>query len=166
MVEMVPVTARPPVENMAPSSGVRRVVPQVGQPAPRAMRPVIMPAFSILSELLLPSFFSRFLAQRKTMRPIRMPWRSEIPKTGSQLKNGWLMPKMPINALPRICMEPEKPVAAMRSKFEKPPANKFISMPKKIKAGTKPNQKRFSFVTRVMPLAAKTNSSNHFLQFI
>jgi len=89
-----------------------------------------------------------------------------MPKTGSQLKNGWLIPKSPIKALPIICMEPEKPVAHIRLKLEKPPASKFISTPKKIKAGTKPNQKRFSFVTRVMPLAAKTNSSNHFLQFM
>jgi len=73
MVEIAPVIARPPVEKMAPRSGVRRVVPQVGQPAPRAIRPVIMPAFSMFSELDELSFCSRFLAQRKTISPIKIP---------------------------------------------------------------------------------------------
>ena len=50
MVEMVPAMARLPVLKMAPMSGVMRVAPQVGQPAPRAMRPVMMPAFSRFSE--------------------------------------------------------------------------------------------------------------------
>lgn len=73
---------------------------------------------------------------------------------------------MPIKALLRIFIEPEKPVAAMSSKLEKPPASRFISIPKKIKAGTKPNQKRFSLVTSRIPFAAKEKPSNHFLQFI
>ncbi len=50
IVEMVPVIARPPVEKIVPISGVSKVVPQVGQPAPRAMSPVMMPAFSRLAE--------------------------------------------------------------------------------------------------------------------
>ena len=50
-MDMAPVMARLPDEKMAPMSGVIRVVPQVGQPAPRAMRPVMMPAFSTLAEL-------------------------------------------------------------------------------------------------------------------
>lgn len=50
-VLMVPAMARLPVEKMAPIRGVMRVTPQVGQPAPRAMRPVMMPAFSRFSEL-------------------------------------------------------------------------------------------------------------------
>ncbi len=76
------------------------------------------------------------------------------------------MPKILMKAFPKIRIEPEKPVAAISSKLEKPPASRFISMPKKIKAGTKPNQKRFSFVASRMPLAPRTNPSNHFLQFI
>ena len=68
MVEIVPATARLPVETKAPISGVRRVVPQVGQPAPRAMSPVMMPAFSRLA-----AFWAFFLCQRRTMRPMRVP---------------------------------------------------------------------------------------------
>ena len=56
-VEIVPATARPPVEKIVPMSGVIRVAPQVGQPAPSAMRPVMIPARSTLSaveSLVLP----------------------------------------------------------------------------------------------------------------
>ena len=85
IVEIVPVTARPPVEKIAPRSGVRSVVPQVGQPAPRAISPVIIPAFSRFSEFLVPFFAStRFFLQRKTMRPIRTPWSIEIAKIGNR----------------------------------------------------------------------------------
>ena len=68
IVEIVPAMARVPVEKMADIKGVRRVVPQVGQPAPRAISPVIIPAFSRLAE-----FCSRFLFQRRTIRPIKIP---------------------------------------------------------------------------------------------
>ena len=51
IVETVPAIERLPVEKMAPRSGVISVVPQVGHPAPRAMSPVMMPAFSTLAEL-------------------------------------------------------------------------------------------------------------------
>ena len=44
-IEIVPAIARLPVEKMAPIRGVMRVAPQVGQPAPRAIRPVMIPAF-------------------------------------------------------------------------------------------------------------------------
>lgn len=50
-MDMAPVIARLPDEKIAPMRGVIRVVPQVGQPAPRAIRPVMMPAFSTLAEL-------------------------------------------------------------------------------------------------------------------
>jgi len=83
MVEMVPATARPPVEKMAPRSGVIRVVPQVGQPAPRAMSPVMMPAFSRLA-----AFCSRFFSHKTTINPIRVPCNKEMKKTGSQVKKG------------------------------------------------------------------------------
>ena len=86
-VEIVPVTARPPVEKRVPRRGVRRVVPQVGQPAPRAMRPVMMPAFSTLAELL-ESLLWRFLSQRRMMRPISVPCNRQIAKIGSQSRNG------------------------------------------------------------------------------
>ena len=46
MMEMVPAMARLPVDTKAPMSGVIRVAPQVGQPAPSAINPVMMPAFS------------------------------------------------------------------------------------------------------------------------
>ena len=71
MVLMVPAMARLPVLKMTPMRGVRRVAPQVGQPAPRAIRPVIRPAFSRFSAF--PSLFSRFLFHNKTIRPMRMP---------------------------------------------------------------------------------------------
>ncbi len=87
IVEIVPAIARPPVEKIAPMSGVMRVVLQVGQPAPRAISPVIMPAFSTFAELV-ESVFWRFLLQRRTIRPIRIPCKSEIEKTGNQSKNG------------------------------------------------------------------------------
>ena len=83
MAEIAPVMARPLVEKMAPIRGVSRVVPQVGQPAPRAIRPVIMPAFSRLAE-----FCAFFLFQSKTIRPIRVPCKMEIAKIGSQSRNG------------------------------------------------------------------------------
>ena len=82
MVEIVPVIARPPVENIAPIRGVRRVVPQVGQPAPRAISPVTIPAFSRLAALPV-----RFLSHSKTIRPISIPWSTDIAKIGSQSKN-------------------------------------------------------------------------------
>lgn len=50
--ETAPAMARLPVEKMAPMRGVMRVTPQVGQPAPRAMRPVMMPALPRLSVTL------------------------------------------------------------------------------------------------------------------
>lgn len=51
IVEMLLAIERLPVEKMAPISGAMRVVPHVGQPAPRAIRPVIMPAFSMFVAL-------------------------------------------------------------------------------------------------------------------
>ncbi len=50
--ETAPAMARLPVEKMAPMRGVMRVTPQVGQPAPRAIRPVMMPALPRLSVTL------------------------------------------------------------------------------------------------------------------
>ena len=86
MVEIVLLMARLLVEKIAPMSGVMRVVPQVGQPAPRAIKPVMMPAFSRFSAFW--PLFSRFLFQRRTIRPIRMPWRVAIRKIGSQSRKG------------------------------------------------------------------------------
>lgn len=76
------------------------------------------------------------------------------------------MPKIARKLLPRIFKLSGKPRTLMSSNLEKPPASKFINMPKKIKLGTKPHQKRFSLVASKIPLLAKTNSSSHFLQFI
>ncbi len=161
MVEIAPVMARPPVEKIAPISGVSKVVPQVGQPAPRAIRPVIMPAFSRLAE-----FCSFFLFQSKTIKPIKMPCRIEIAKMGSQSKKGWLMPKIAIKQSAIIFRLPGKPRADMSSNLANPPESRFIKKPKNKNAGIKPYQKRFSLVASRIPLPAKTNSSNHFLQFI
>ena len=83
MVDIVPVMASPPVEKIAPINGVNNVVPQVGQPAPRAMSPVMMPAFSRLAE-----FCSRFLPHNKTISPIRIPCKIEIAKNGNHSRNG------------------------------------------------------------------------------
>ena len=80
---MVPAIARPPVEKMAPSSGVSRVVPQVGHPAPSAISPVMIPALPRLAE-----FWSRFFFQRRTMRPISIDCKRQIQKIGSQSKKG------------------------------------------------------------------------------
>ena len=161
MVEMVPAMERLPVETKAPMSGVIKVVPQVGQPAPRAMRPVIMPAFSMLA-----AFCSRFFFQRRTMRPIRMPWSKAIQKTGSQSRKGWLIPKMPRKLSPIMRNPSGKPKIRMSSNFDKPPDKRFIKRPKNKKLGTKPYQKSFSLVASRIPLPAKTKPSNHFLQFI
>lgn len=83
IVEIAPAMARLPVEKMAPMSGVMRVTPQVGQPAPRAMSPVIMPAFSRLAE-----FWARFLSHKSTMSPIKVLCKTEIAKMGSQSRKG------------------------------------------------------------------------------
>ncbi len=83
MVEMVPTTARPPVEKIAPRSGVSRVVPQVGHPAPRAMSPATTPALPRFS-----AFCFFFLFQSKTIRPIRIPCKMLIKKIGSQSRKG------------------------------------------------------------------------------
>ncbi len=83
IVEMAPAIERLPVEKMAPINGVIRVVPQVGQPAPRAMRPVMMPALSRLAE-----FWALFFCQSKMIRPMRVPCSNAMQKTGSQSKNG------------------------------------------------------------------------------
>ena len=165
-VEMVPAMARPPVEKMAARRGVIRVAPQVGQPAPRAMSPVMMLAFSMFSEFLEAVLLSRFLSQRRTIIPIKMPCKIEIAKMGSQSRKGWLMPKIAINELPRILKDSGKPRADISSNLEVPPASKFMSKPKKRKLGIKPYQKRFSFAANKMPLPARTNSSHHFLQFM
>lgn len=206
IVEMVPAIARLPVLKMAPRSGVRRVTPQVGQPAPRAMRPVMRPARSRLEELsealtegtpgviladlaslalavlvvldaldvlavlagafLAEGWGERFLFQRRTMIPIKIPCRIAIEKTGSQSRKGWLMPKMARKASPRILRPFGKPKANMSSNLVVPLDNKFISIPKKKKLGMKPYQNRFSLVASKIPLPARPNSSNHFLQFI
>ena len=161
MVEMVPATARPPVEKMVPSSGVSSVVPQVGQPAPRAIRPVMMPALSRFSV-----FSFCFLFQRRVMRPMRVPWRILMAKIGSQSRNPKLKPKIPRKLSPRILRLLGNPRANIKSNLEVPPASRFIRSPKKRKLGAKPHQKRFSLVLIKMPLPAKVNSSSHFLQFI
>ena len=165
MVEIVPVIARPPVEKIAPRSGVRRVVPQVGQPAPRAISPVMIPAFSTLAEFF-ESLEWCFLFHNNTMRPIKVPCSTDMAKIGSQSKNGWLIPKMLIKLSHKIWSPCGKPRANMSSNLEKPPESIFIRTPKNIKVGTKPHQKRFSLVASRMPLPAMTKSSNHFLQFI
>ena len=109
IVEMAPVMARPPVEKIAPMRGVSKVVPQVGQPAPRAMSPVMIPAFSMFSEFLEALLLSRFLSQRRTIIPIKIPCKIEIAKMGSQSRKGWLMPKIAINELPRILKDLASP---------------------------------------------------------
>lgn len=105
IVEMAPVMARLLLEKMAPIRGVRSVVPQVGQPAPRAIRPVIRPAFSRLAELSEAGVAAeedlagladlverlaegRFLFQRRVMRPMRTPCKIEMEKIGSQSRKG------------------------------------------------------------------------------
>ena len=165
MADIVPAMARLPVEKIAPIRGVIRVAPQVGQPAPRAMSPVMMPARSMFSEFL-EAFCSFFLFQRRVIRPIRMPCKIEIAKIGSQSKKGWLKPKIAKNESLMILRLSGKPRAAMSSNLAVPPARRFISRPKKRKLGIKPYQKRFSFAASKIPLPAKTNSSSHFLQFI
>ncbi len=164
IVETAPVMARPLVEKIAPNSGVSKVVPQVGQPAPSAMSPVIILAFSMFSEFLEPSV--RFLCQRSTMRPIRMPWSKEIRKIGSHSRKILLTPKTPIKASPRILMVPENPLAAIRSNLAKPPERRFSKTPKNRKVMIKPHRKRRSLVASKTPFDAKTNSSSHFLQFM
>ena len=86
MVETVPAIERLLVEKMAPRSGVMSVVPQVGQPAPRAISPVMIPAFSTLAELAEAAVF--FFCQRRTIRPIRIPCKMAMQKIGSQSRNG------------------------------------------------------------------------------
>lgn len=164
-IDTVPAIARLPVEKIAPNRGVSRVTPQVGQPAPSAIRPAIIPAFSTLAEL--EDFdCSRFLFQSSTIMPMRVPCKMQIAKIGNQSRNGWLIPKIARNESRRIRRFSGKPSAPMSSNLAKPPESKLISMPKKIKLGTKPYQKRFSLVASNMPFPASANSSNHFLQFI
>ena len=149
------------MENKVPRSGVMRVVPQVGQPAPRAISPATMPALP-----RLPALCSRFLFQSKTIRPMRVPCKSERKNMGSQSRKGWPTPKIAVKLSPMILRLLGKPRAPISSNLEKPPESKFINIPKNTKLGIKPYQKRFSFVPSKMPLPAKTKSSNHFLQFI
>ena len=161
IVEMVPVIARPPVEKIAPSSGVSSVVPHVGQPAPRAMSPVIMPAFSRLAE-----FWDFFLLQRSTIRPISVPCNILMAKIGSQSRKGCPRPNI-ARKLSRMTFNPSgKPSKDIISNLVKPPERRFMSSPKNRKAGTKPFQKRGSLVASRMPLPANAKPSSHFLQFI
>ena len=187
MVEMAPVMARLPEEKIAPIRGVIKVVPQVGQPAPRAISPVMMLAFSMLAEFevvfaetvldlaedftgVVPDFDAesdcRFLCQSKTIRPINMLCNNVMAKMYSQSRNGTLMPKIPKKDLPIICKLAGKPMSFIISKFDKPPDKRLSKVPKNIKDGIKPAQKRFSLVASKMPFPAKTKPSNHFLQFI
>lgn len=78
-VEIVLAMAKPPAEKIVPISGVSRVVPQVGQPAPSAISPVMIPAFSRFSALSFCFFF-----QRKTIKPINVLCKSTMKKVGSQ----------------------------------------------------------------------------------
>ena len=160
-VEIVPAIERLPVETKAPMRGVMSVVPQVGQPAPRAMRPVMMPAFSRLA-----AFCSRFFFQSRTIRPMRTPWSKAMQKKGSQSRKGWLTPKIPRKLSPIMRRPSGKPRIRISSNFERPPDKRFIKRPKNKKLGMKPYQKSFSLVASRMPLPAKTKPSNHFLQFI
>lgn len=161
IVETVPAMDRLPVEKMTPIRGVIRVVPQVGQPAPRAISPVMMPAFSRSAE-----FCSRFFFQSKVIRPMRMPWSRAMQKMGSQSRKGWLMPMMPRRLSPIILRPSGKPSSLINSNLLSPPESIFIKKPKKRKLGIKPYQKRFSLVASKIPLPAIANSSNHFLQFM
>ena len=158
---MAPAMARLPVLKKTPMRGVIRVVPQVGQPAPSAMSPVMIPACSRLA-----AFCSRFFCQRKTVSPIRIPWSRAMKKVGSQSKNGWLMPKTAIKLSQMMRSPLGKPRRRINSNFDKPPESRFIKSPKNRKAGMNPYQKRFSFVASRIPLPAKTKSSSHFLQFM
>ena len=163
-VEIVPAKDKPPVEKTAPMSGVISVVPQVGQPAPSAISPVIIPAFSTFAELGEFRFF--FFCQRKTMRPIKILCSIARQKIGSQSRNGWLMPRIASRFSPIILRLSGKPSILMSSNFESPPDSIFIKKLKIIKLGMKPYQKRFRLVARKMPLPAKIKPSSHFLQFI
>ena len=161
MVETVPAMARLPVEKMAPIRGVIKVTPQVGQPAPRAMRPVIMPAFSRLAVFC---FF--FLFQSSTIRPMRMPCKMEIAKIGSQSRKGVLIPKIAKKHSPMMRRPSGKPRILISSNFDNPPDSRFISIPKNIKLGINPYQNRLSLVASNIPFPASAKSSSHFLQFI
>lgn len=95
-----------------------------------------------------------------------MPCKTARAKMGSQSRKGWPMPKIARKPSPMILRLSGKPKAPMSSNLAKPPWSKFMRRPKKRKPGTKPYQKRFSFVASKMPLPAKTNSSSHLRQFI
>ncbi len=161
MVEIVPAIARLLVEKNVPSSGVSNVVPQVGHPAPSAIRPVMMPAFSIFSEL-----FFRFLFQRIMIRPISVLCSSVIKKIEIQSKNSWLIPKIARNVSRIILRLSKGPSVKIRLSLEVPLESRFMRKPNSRKLGINPYQKRFSLVARRMPLPAKIKSSNHFLQFM
>ena len=116
MVEIVLAMVRLPVLKSTPSSGVSKVVPQVGQPAPMAIRPVIMPARSRLA-----AFCSLLFSHKRATSPMRIPCKSEILKIGNQSRKGWLMPKVAMMALPIILRLFGKPRAPMSSNLAKPP---------------------------------------------
>lgn len=159
IVEIVPAIARLPVETKAPIRGVSKVVPQVGQPAPSAISPVIMPALSRLAVFC-------FFFQRRTMRPISIPCSRAIEKVDSQSRNGWLKPNIARKESSKTCRLSGNPRAPINSNLEKPPCNRLINIPKNKKLGIKPYQKRFSLVASKIPFAAIAKSSNHFLQFM
>ena len=161
MVEIAPAIDKLPVEKITPINGVIRVVPQVGQPAPSAINPVMMPAFSRLA-----AFWSFFFFQSKTIRPIRVPCRMAMKKIGSQSRKGWFIPKMAKKLSPMILRPLGKPSTLINSNLARPAFNKFMSKPKRRKLGIKPYQKRFSLVASKIPFAANTKPSSHFLQFI
>ncbi len=180
ILEIVPAIARPPVEKIAPRSGVRRVTPQVGQPAPRAIRPVMRPALPIFSAVEVCSVFEDlfgffeveteglwdFLWINRTIMPIKMLCKMEMAKIGSQSRKGSPMPKMAMRFSQMILSPSGKPRMPIISNLEVPEERRFMIKPKKKKLGIKPYQKCFSLVASKMPLPAKMNSSHHFLQFI
>ena len=126
----------------------------------------MMPALPRFSEFVEAVFSSRFLFQRSTISPMRMPWSMEIAKIGSQSRKGCPSPKIARKLSRRILKQSGKPSAPISSNLEVPPARRFMSMPKKIKLGIAPYQNLRSLVASIMPLPANTNSSSHFLQFI
>ena len=85
---------------------------------------------------------------------------------GNQSRKGWFKPKIARKLSEIIFQLFGKPSDDMSSNLENPPERRFMSIPKTMKVGMNPNQKRFSLVASKIPLLAITKSSSHFLQFI
>jgi len=140
----VPAIAIPELPAMDIIIGAKSVVPQVGQPDPSTIKPVIIPAFWRFDESL------RYL-YTNTTSPINADWRTVIEKIKRKSDNSRPTPKVPRKAFKRRVILSNNPTFIKILNAAEPEASKFNSVPKIKNATKKAIMKRFFLVARKTP---------------